>query len=63
MLSRSTFLVSNTSASLQTTLGIDAHLAQGHFLHDEQIQSGTTSDVKQEREENWFQSWNQGETA
>jgi hypothetical protein len=31
-----TFLAPNTSTSLQTTLAVDAHTAEGQFLHEEQ---------------------------
>jgi hypothetical protein len=30
------FLAPNTSTSLQTTVAVDAHPAEGQFLHEEQ---------------------------
>jgi hypothetical protein len=37
------FLVPNTSASLQTTLAADAHLAEGQFLDEEQTLNNAKS--------------------
>jgi hypothetical protein len=37
------FLDPNTSASLQTTLAADAHLAEGQFLLEEQTLNNTIS--------------------
>jgi hypothetical protein len=45
---RRRFLVPNTSASLQTTLAADAHLAEGQFLHEEQ----TLNNAKQNNNNN-----------
>jgi hypothetical protein len=37
------FLAPNTSTSLQTTLAVDAHLAEGQFSHEEQILNNAKS--------------------
>jgi hypothetical protein len=37
------FLVPNTSASLQTTLAADAHLAEGQFVHEGQTLNNAKS--------------------
>jgi hypothetical protein len=37
------FLATNTSASLQTTLAADAHLAEGQFLREQQTLNNAKS--------------------
>jgi hypothetical protein len=37
------FLAPNTSTSLQTTLAVDAHLAEGQFLHEKQTLNNAKS--------------------
>jgi hypothetical protein len=37
------FLAPNTSESLQTTLAVDAHPAEGQFLHEEQTLNNAKS--------------------
>jgi hypothetical protein len=41
------FLAANTSTSLQTILAVDAHPAEGQFLHEEQTLNNAKSLIYQ----------------